>query len=153
VAETRGTTTLRRAGVEYRLLRYRYDGGGAVEAAEELGVEPERMFKTLVARAGDGFVFALLPATAELAPKRLAAAAGAKSAQMAAPADAERVTGYQVGGISPLGSRRPLPVFLDETAALYERICLNAGGRGHIAEVGRADLVALTGARLVPLAA
>jgi Cys-tRNA(Pro)/Cys-tRNA(Cys) deacylase len=87
-----------------------------------------------------------VPADAELSLKKLAAAAGEKTAAMAKPADAERATGYRVGGISPLGSQRPLPVHLDETAELFERICLNAGGRGKIVELPLADLVRLTGA-------
>jgi Cys-tRNA(Pro)/Cys-tRNA(Cys) deacylase len=153
VSETRGTTALRRAGIEHRLMRYDYDTGRRVasRAAADLGVEPERMFKTLVARAGDEFVFALLPATAGLAPKKLATAAGAKGAVMAEPRDAERVSGYQVGGISPLGSRRALRTFLDASAEAFPRICLNAGNRGHIVEVATADLVRLTGATVIDL--
>ncbi len=148
MAETRGTTELRRAGIEHRLMTYAYAGSGAAaeRAAEALGVEPERMFKSLVAAAGDELVFALVPATAELSLKRLAAAAGAKQARMAEPRDAERVTGYQLGGISPLGSRRRMRVFLDALALAHERICLNAGGRGAIVEVETAALIALVDA-------
>jgi len=143
MSQTRGTTELRRAGIEHRALQYRYTGAGpaAGEAARELGVEPERMFKTLVALAGDEPVFALVPADAELSLKKLAAAAGVKHAAMAPRDLAERRTGYQVGGISPLGSRQALRVFLDESALAHERVCLNAGGRGEIVEVATADLV------------
>jgi Cys-tRNA(Pro)/Cys-tRNA(Cys) deacylase len=154
MAETRGTTELRRAGVEHTLMRYAYrPGGGAEQAADDLGVERARMFKSLVARAGDDLVFALVPATSELSLKKLAAAAGVKHAEMAKPPDAERATGYQVGGMSPLGSRKRLPVFLDESGGDFDRICLNAGGRGQIVEVGTLELVELVGARLVDLAA
>jgi Cys-tRNA(Pro)/Cys-tRNA(Cys) deacylase len=148
MAETRGTTELRRAGIEHRVMTYAYAGGGAAaeRAADALGVEPERMFKSLVAAAGDELVFALVPATTELSLKRLAATAGAKQARMAEPHDAERVTGYQLGGISPLGSRRRMRVFLDASALAHERICLNAGGRGAIVEVGTAALIALVDA-------
>jgi Cys-tRNA(Pro)/Cys-tRNA(Cys) deacylase len=148
MAETRGTTKLREAGIEHRLHRYRYQAGaGAAEqAAGALGVEPERMFKSLVARAGEADVFALVPAGHELSLKKLAAAAGVRSAKMAEPRDAERLTGYQVGGISPLGSKRGLPVYLDRSALSHERICLNAGGRGLIVELRTGDLVALIGA-------
>ena len=73
-------------------------------------------------------MFALVPATGELSLKKLAAAAGVKHAEMADPRDAERATGYQVGGMSPLGSRRRLPVYLDASGGEFERICLNAGG-------------------------
>jgi Cys-tRNA(Pro)/Cys-tRNA(Cys) deacylase len=130
---------------------YRH-GGGAEQAADDLGVERARMFKSLVARAGGELVFALVPATAELSLKKLAAASGVKHAEMADPRDAERATGYQVGGMSPLGSRRRLPVFLDESSRAFERICLNAGGRGQIVELGTSELVELVGARLADLA-
>lgn len=148
MAETRGTTELRRAGIEHRLMAYAYTGGGgaAEHAAEQLGVEPERMFKSLVAAAGDELVFALVPASGELSLKKLAASAGSKQARMADPRDAERATGYQVGGISPLGSRRRLRVFLDASALGHERICLNAGGRGAIVELETATLVPLVDA-------
>lgn len=153
MAETRGTTALRDAGVDFRLLEYEYVQGGpaAEQAADALGVEHERMFKSLVAKAGDRLVFALVPADAELSLKKLANAAGEKSAAMAKPAEAERATGYRVGGISPLGSQRPLPVHLDETAELFDRICLNAGGRGKIVDVLLTDLVRLTGAETADL--
>ena len=154
MSETRGTTALRRAGIEHRLMRYAYSSaGGALQAAADLDVEPARMFKSLVARAGTELVFALVAADSALSLKKLAAAAGAKHAEMAAPRDAERATGYQVGGISPLGSRRRLPVFLDAGAERFERICLNAGNRGQIVEVATADLVRLTAATMIDLAA
>ncbi|HET7172406.1 MAG TPA: aminoacyl-tRNA deacylase [Gaiellales bacterium] len=154
MAETRGTTELRGAGVDHTLMGYAYrHGGGAEQAADDLGVERARMFKSLVARAGEELVFALVPATSELSLKKLAAAAGVKHAEMAGPRDAERATGYQVGGMSPLGSRKRLPVYLDESGGEFERICLNAGGRGQIVEVGTSELVELVGARLVDLAA
>ena len=155
MAETRGTTRLRAAGVEHRLLRYSYSAGaGAAEqAAAALDVEPERMFKSLVAMAGGSPVFALVPAGRELSLKKLAAAAGVRSAGMAEPRDAERLTGYQVGGISPLGARRELPVYLDDSALAHERICLNAGGRGQIVELRTDDLLRLTGAATAALTA
>jgi Cys-tRNA(Pro)/Cys-tRNA(Cys) deacylase len=145
MAETRGTTELRRAGIDHRLMAYAYGGEGstAERAAEALGVEPQRMFKSLVAVAGDELVFALVPASGELSLKKLAATAGVKQARMAEPRDAERATGYQVGGISPLGSRRRLRVFMDASALQFQRICLNAGGRGVIVEVDTAALVPL----------
>ena len=154
MSETRGTTALRRAGIEHRLMRYAYTSdGGALQAAADLDVEPARMFKSLVAKAGEELVFALVAADAVLSPKKLAAAAGAKHAVMADPKEAERATGYQVGGISPLGSRKPLRVFLDASAGEFPQICLNAGNRGHIVEVATADLLRLTGATVVDLRA
>jgi Cys-tRNA(Pro)/Cys-tRNA(Cys) deacylase len=154
MAETRGTTELRRAGVAHTLMSYSYrHGGGAEQAADDLGVERARMFKSLVARAGGDLVFALVPATGELSLKKLAAAAGVKHAEMSDPRDAERATGYQVGGISPLGSLRRLPVYLDASGGELDRLCLNAGGRGQIVEVGASELVELVDAQLVDLAA
>jgi Cys-tRNA(Pro)/Cys-tRNA(Cys) deacylase len=135
-------------------MRYAYRAdGGALQAAADLDVEPARMFKSLVARAGDELVFALVAADAALAPKKLAAAAGVKHAALAESRDAERATGYQVGGISPLGSRKQLRVFLDASAEEFDRICLNAGNRGHIVEVATADLVRLTEATVADLRA
>jgi Cys-tRNA(Pro)/Cys-tRNA(Cys) deacylase len=154
MAATRGTEQLRRAGIDHRLLEYRYGSAGgaaAEEAATLLGVEPQRMFKSLVAQAGDELVFALVAAPDALSLKKLAAAAGHKSARMAAPADAERATGYQVGGISPLGSRRRLRVFVDAGAGSFPRICLNAGGRGLIVEVETERLLEQTAATLADL--
>jgi Cys-tRNA(Pro)/Cys-tRNA(Cys) deacylase len=152
MAETRGIRELRRAGVAHTALRYAYrHAGGAEQAADDLGVDRARMFKSLVARTGERHVFALVPATGELSLKKLAAAAGVKHAEMADQRDAERLTGYQVGGISPLGARRPLPVYLHAGAEELERLCLNSGGRGHIVELGVADLVRLVDAQLVDL--
>ena len=154
MAATRATAILRKAGVEHRLMEYDYRSQDAAAwAAEALGIEPERMFKSLVAVAGDDHVFALLPATAELSLKKLASTAGTKHAQMAAPKDAERLTGYQVGGISPLGSRRALPVYLDASAGGFDLMCLNAGARGLIVELATADLIRLISATLGDLQA
>jgi Cys-tRNA(Pro)/Cys-tRNA(Cys) deacylase len=135
-------------------MTYTYrQGGGAEQAADDLGVERARMFKSLVARAGEELVFALVPATSELSLKKLAAAARVKHAEMADPRDAERATGYLLGGMTPLGSRKRLPVYLDRSGAAFDLICLNAGGRGQIVEVPTAKLVELVGARLADLAA
>jgi Cys-tRNA(Pro)/Cys-tRNA(Cys) deacylase len=153
MAETRGTTDLRRAGIEHRVHAYRYTGDGpvAAEAAAALGVDPSALFKTLVVVAGDEPVFALLPGDHELSTKLLAAAAGAKHAQLADRQTAERVTGYQIGGISPLGSKRRLRTFVDESAVTLPAILLNAGGRGLIVEAETAALVDHLGAKLVRL--
>ena len=155
MAATRGTTELRRAGIDHRVLSYAYRAGRSAgeDAARALAVDPERMLKSLVAQVGEGLVFALVPVSGELSLKKLAAAAGSKSSAMAAPADAERATGYQVGGISPLGSRRRLPVFVDRTAIAHPQVCVNGGGRGVIVELAAADLVALTGATPADLTA
>ncbi len=153
MAETRGTTDLRRAGIEHRVHAYRYTGDGpvAAEAAAALGVDPSALFKTLVVVAGDEPVFALLPGDHELSTKLLAAAAGAKHAHLADRHTAERVTGYQIGGISPLGSKRRLRTFVDESAVTLPAILLNAGGRGLIVEAETAALVDHLSAKLARL--
>src|SRR5262249_31295693 len=105
---TPATSALAKAGVAFTLHEYDYDPNAersGMQAAEALGVSPERLLKTLMAKAGD-VVCVLVPSDREVSLKRLAAAAGAKQAEMLAPAQAERVTGYHVGGISPFGQRK-----------------------------------------------
>ncbi len=150
---TRGVTALRAAGVEHTVHTYPYEARDAAQhAAAALGVAPRLMLKSLVFAAGDGFAFALVGADAELSLRAAARALGAKSARMATRAEAERVTGYQVGGISPLGARRRLPVLLDDATTGSDRLWLNAGGRGVIVELAPADLARLTGAVAAPIA-
>jgi len=148
VTATRGTTWLRRAGAAFTVHTYDYAGGPkdvatAVQAADALQIPVERFAKTLVAEADGDPVFVLMRGDHEVSLKKLARAAGAKHAEMADPRDAERLTGYQIGGIGPFGARRLLPVFLDESLLAHERIALNAGGRGVILEMECADLVRL----------
>jgi Cys-tRNA(Pro)/Cys-tRNA(Cys) deacylase len=101
-----------------------------LEAAAALGVEPGRMFKTLVANVDDGLVLAVVPVDRELDLKRLAAAVGGRRAVIADPAAAERATGMVVGGISPIGSRRPLAVVADVSILDHETVFVSAGRRG-----------------------
>ncbi len=117
-----------------------------LEAAEALGVEPERVFKTLVADVDGALWVAVVPVVTQLDLKALAAAAGGKRAVMAAAADAERSSGYVIGGISPLGQRRPLPAVVDETALLHDTVFVSGGRRGLDIELGPLDLIALTSA-------
>jgi Cys-tRNA(Pro)/Cys-tRNA(Cys) deacylase len=114
-----------------------------LEAAEALGVAPERMFKTLVATVDDRLVLAIVPVSGELDLKRLAGAVGGRMAELAEPAAAERATGYVIGGISPLGLRRPLRVVLDAGAAAHRTILISAGRRGGQIELAPADLASL----------
>ncbi len=141
MAETRGTHALRTAGIGFEVHTYAHTVKGALAASAALGIEPARLAKSLVALVDGAPVFALLPGDVELSAKKLARAARGRSARMAEPADAERLTGYQTGGISPYGSRRPLPVFADERWLAHERVCLNAGRRGLILELAAADVV------------
>jgi Cys-tRNA(Pro)/Cys-tRNA(Cys) deacylase len=141
--------------IAFTLHRYEHDPSAdsfGLEAAEKLNVPPERVFKTLVAQIGKQLVLAVVPVAARLDLKKLAAAAGGKKAQMADPAAAERATGYVLGGISPLGGRKRLPAFLDESMQGQETVLVSAGQRGLQIELSPEDLRNLTGARAAGLA-
>ena len=147
---------VRRAGVTHRVHAYELaDRHGrerdarptyGVEAAEALGVSPDRVYKTLVAAVDERLVLAVVPAATELDLKRLADACGGRRAELADPAVATRATGYVIGGISPLGSRRALPVVLDGASSDHPTIYISAGRRGLQLELAAADLARLTGA-------
>jgi Cys-tRNA(Pro)/Cys-tRNA(Cys) deacylase len=153
---TPATTVADRAGIEFAVLRYDHDPRApayGLEAAERLGLDPSRVLKTLVAELdGQGLVVALVPVERELDLKALAAAAGAKRAALAAAGDAERATGYVVGGISPLGQRRRLPTFVDSSAPADGRVYVSAGRRGLELELALADLLRVTDARQAAIA-
>lgn len=123
-----------------------------LEAAAALGVEPGRMFKTLVANVDDGLVLAVVPVDRELDLKRLAAAVAGRRAVLADPAAAERATGMVVGGISPIGSRRPLAVVADVSILDHETVFVSAGRRGLQLELVPADLVRLSKAQTTRVA-
>jgi Cys-tRNA(Pro)/Cys-tRNA(Cys) deacylase len=145
----------RNAKVAHRVIGYSSDveRGYGLEAAQALGIDGERIYKTLLAKLdGARLVVALVPVTTELDLKALAAAAGAKRAVMAARHEAERVTGYVVGGISPLGQRRALPTFVDAGVAEYETVYVSAGRRGLELELAPADLIALCRATTAAIA-
>jgi Cys-tRNA(Pro)/Cys-tRNA(Cys) deacylase len=158
---TPATDAARRAGVAYRIHEYEHlpaTGGErraswGLEAASALGVEPSRVFKTLVAKVdGSRLVLAVVPVDAELDLKACAAAAGGRRAALADPAEAERTTGYVVGGISPLGGRRRLATIIDVRAFDGPTMFVSAGRRGLDLELAARDLVALTGAAVAPIA-
>ncbi len=132
---------------------YRAPGTGAygTEAAEALGLDPARVFKSLVAEVDGTPVIAVVPVSGSLDLKALAAAAGAKRATLADPAVAARTTGYVVGGISPLGQRTRLRTFVDASAEEFTTIFVSAGKRGLQVELTAADLVRLTGGELAVL--
>ncbi|HJU48993.1 MAG TPA: aminoacyl-tRNA deacylase [Gaiellaceae bacterium] len=142
----RGTPALlaaERAGVAHRVHAYDHDPQApsyGLEAAEKLGVEAGRVFKTLVATVDGAPLVAIVPVAAELDLRSLG-----KRATLARAADAERLTGYVTGGISPLGQRRRLPTLLDESALAFDTIYVSAGRRGLEIELAPADLLALTG--------
>ena len=151
---TPATVALTRAGVPFTLHPYDHDPRAqsfGLEAAEALGVPPERVFKTLLADAGGRLVVGIVPVTGQLDLKALARAVGASKAVMADPAAAQRSTGYVVGGISPVGQRRPLPTVLDETATTHDTVFVSGGRRGLDIELAPADLVRVTGATTAPI--
>ena len=152
---TPATAAVARANVEHRIHEYRHDPAApsyGLEAAERLGVDPATVFKTLVADVDGRLAVAVVPVAARLDLKALAAAAGGRRAAMAEPADAERATGYVVGGISPLGHRKRLPVFLDESMQGRPTVMVSAGRRGLQLELAPADLARLSGGTFAPLA-
>jgi Cys-tRNA(Pro)/Cys-tRNA(Cys) deacylase len=151
---TPATLLLEREGVPHVVHSYVVEAGAGsygVAAAAALGVEPERMLKTLLATVAfsqgpDRLVCGVVPVAGSLDLKALAGAVGGKRGVMAEPATAERSTGYVVGGISPLGQRTRLRTVVDETAELWDTVVVSAGRRGLSVELAPADLVRLTGA-------
>lgn len=151
---TPATAALVRAGVAHELRPYHHDPGASsygLEAAAALGVPQEQVFKTLLAKVDGRLVVAVVPVSGSLDLKALAAAVGGKRAEMADVADAERSTGYVVGGISPLGQRKPLPTVVDATAASFETVLVSAGRRGLDVSLAPDDLVRLTRATLATI--
>lgn len=145
---------LKAAGIPHEAREYDHQVKGAEFAAEALGWPLEAMAKTLVAGLADGsFGQCLLPGHLELSLKKLARLAGAKSARMATPEEAERLTGYRVGGISPFGVRRPMPVWVHESLTAFDTIGVNGGRRGLIVFLSPPALVRALGARVADLAA
>lgn len=126
--------------------------GYGPEAAAALGVPPEQVFKTLVASVDGQLTVAVVPVAGQLSLKALADAAGGKKAEMAKPDEAARVTGYVVGGISPIAQRRRLPVVVDATALDWPTVYCSAGQRGLQVQLAPADLVRATGAVVAPIA-
>jgi len=152
---TRAIDILGRAGISFVVHEYEVtdsDLSYGEAAAESLGVDPDRVFKTLVAIVDDAPIIGIVPVSGRLSLKRLAKAAGGKRADMADPATAQRLTGYVVGGISPFGQKRHLPMFVDSTVDAYETVYVSAGKRGLQVEVTPADLLRLTLAGTADLA-
>ncbi|HET8678845.1 MAG TPA: aminoacyl-tRNA deacylase [bacterium] len=149
---TRAAQALDLLGVPYDLLKFEAEEFTAQEAAERLGLPLEQVFKTLVVRTDDGQVMlACVPATEELNLKTLARLVGAKRVEMVAAAELRRLVGYIKGAVSPLGSRRPWPVYLDAAALRHPRVSVSAGVRGLQLWIDPRDLVRATGARVTAL--
>lgn len=130
---TPATRALSAAGIAFTVHAYDYDPGAeriGLQAAEALGEPPQRVLKTLMALVDGKPVCVVLPSDREVAMKKLAAAFGGKAAEMMKPADAERLTGYHVGGISPFGQKRRVPTAIEQTALGEALVYINAGQRG-----------------------
>ena len=158
---TPATLALTRAGVPFTEHTYRHDPAASsygLEAAEVLGLDPEQVLKTLLVSvdpaAGSGraaLVVGIVPVSAQLDLKSVAAAVHGKKAVMAAPADAERATGYVVGGISPVGQKRTHPTVLDESALGFEKVYVSGGRRGLDLGLAPGDLIKVTNATVAPI--
>ena len=148
--ETPATKAAKRAGIRFRVLEYAHDAASesyGLEAAERLGLDPARVFKTLLATVDGELRVCVLPVSEQLDLRALG-----KRAAMADPREAQRATGYVVGGISPLGQRRRIHTLLDDAAFEHETIFVSAGRRGLELELAPDDLAALTGADRMALA-
>ena len=153
---TPGTRMLETAGVPFSVHGYDYDSTAdriGLQAAEALGEPPNRVLKTLMALVDGQPACAILASDGEVAMKKLAAALGGKSAQMMKPADAERISGYKVGGISPFGQKRRIRTVIDAGALVQPYVFINAGQRGLQVRLDPHDARRLLDAVVAPIAA
>ena len=155
MAKTNAARILDAAGVQYQLRDYPVDENdlSAPHVAEAIGMPPEQVFKTLVAR-GDrgGVLMACIPANTELDLKAFAAASGNKKVELVAVKEVLGLTGYVRGGVSPVGARKAYPLYLDETAELWDTISVSAGIRGQQMVLAPADLIRITSAEIAAIA-
>jgi Cys-tRNA(Pro)/Cys-tRNA(Cys) deacylase len=152
---TPATLALTRAGIAFTAHGYTHDpavSNFGTEAAEALGVEADRVFKTLVVNADGALVVGVVPVSGQLDLKALAAAIGVKRTQLADPHVAARKTGYVVGGISPIGQKTTLTTVLDESAQLFDTVYVSGGRRGFDIELSPDDLLAITEGRYAAIA-
>jgi Cys-tRNA(Pro)/Cys-tRNA(Cys) deacylase len=153
---TPATALLTKSKIAFTLHPYDHDPRAqayGVEAAQSLGVDPARIFKTLIASVDGKLACAVVPVAARLDLKAFAAALGGKRAELAEPAAAARATGYVVGGISPIAQKARLRVVVDASAGGFETVYVSAGKRGLQVQLAPADLVRAAGAVLAPIAA
>ena len=140
--------------VSFTVHTYDYDPDAqrtGMQAAEALGENPARVLKTLMALVDGKPVCAIVPSDREVSMKKLAAAFSGKSAQMMKPPDAERLTGYKVGGISPFGQMRKVPVAIEESALAHELVYINGGQRGLQVRLAPSDAAAVLDAKVTTL--
>jgi len=154
---TPAINTLKRAKLDYRIHEYQHEANNSaygIEAATKLNLDTAVVFKTLVATLdSEKLVVAIIPVTEKLNMKLLAKAAGVKKAAMASALEVERSTGYVLGGVSPLGQKRPLATYIDISAQSLEQIYVSGGKRGLDIELAPTNLQRLTKASFVPLTA
>ncbi len=153
---TRATQVLAKSGVEFTVHTYDYDPNAervGLQAAEALGEEPHRVLKTLMAEVDGKAVCVVVPSDREVSMKKLAAAFGGKSANMMKPADAERLTGYHVGGISPFGQKKLVPTALEEAALTEALVYMNGGQRGLQVRLAPGDALKALNAKAASLIA
>ncbi len=153
---TRATDLLKKSGVAFSVHTYDYDPNAdriGLQAAEALGEPAERVLKTLMALVDDRPVCVVVPSGSEVSMKKLAAAFDGKSAQMMKPPDAERITGYKVGGISPFGQKRQVPTAIDERALTHDHVFVNGGQRGLQVKLAPKVALDVLAAKAAPLAA
>ena len=151
---TPATVALSQAGVAFSLHPYAYDADAprtGLQAAEALGWPPEQVFKTLMTLVDGAPACVIAPSDREVGMKKLAAVFGAKSAQMMKPADAERLTGYRVGGVSPFGQKRQVPTVIDQAALDHAKVFVNGGQRGLQVRLAPSDLLAAVPAKVAVL--
>jgi Cys-tRNA(Pro)/Cys-tRNA(Cys) deacylase len=148
---TPATLALDKASVAYSLATYAYDPAAervGLQAAQALGAPASEVLKTLIVKADGKPACVVLASDREVSMKKLAAALGAKSAEMAPVPEAERITGYKVGGVSPFGQKKRLPTVIDAAAAALPEVFVNGGQRGLQVRLAPADLVRLLGAKV-----
>ena len=152
--KTRGIDFLEKNNIEFKVYSYDHKVKGAEFAAEQTGIELERMIKTLVVCdvKGKDFYFVLMPGDKSIDMKRLAKCLGVKKARMSTVEEAQRLTNYLVGGISPFGARTRLPVIMEKALEEFEKVGINGGGRGIIVELSLKDLKSLLNPQICQLA-
>lgn len=151
---TQATVALARAGIAYTAHSYEHDPRATSfgrEAADALGLDPDEVFKTLLAMVDGRPVVGIVPVSGSLDLKALASAADGRRAEMADAATAQRLTGYVLGGISPIGQKRALPTFVDDTAEVLDTVYVSGGRRGFDIGLAPADLLAITGGSYAPI--
>jgi Cys-tRNA(Pro)/Cys-tRNA(Cys) deacylase len=153
---TPATLALNKLGVNFTLHSYDYDADAervGLQAAEAIGVEPQRVLKTLMAEVDGKPVCVIVPSDREVSMKKLAAAFHGKTAKMMRPADAERLTGYHVGGVSPFAQKKGVPIAIDEAAMIESSVFLNGGQRGLQIQLGPNGARKVLDAIVLPLTA